>query len=210
MKFIVDFVSVVLSVCVVCVTFIYVAPIINQQTTPQQETTYPSQIRETLYIDRTFTESERASIIEAARAWNDATKGIVQYKIVQLPSHEPIVFENSLFIVKISPDDPEVLFMNNEDNILGHYTSRQGISTIGIVDGRIENKKFKSVIMHEIGHALGLKHQSADEDVGTIMYPYMQISIGMLIVDVSSDKITKTDLTQFCQLYHCNVDDLLK
>ena len=132
MKLIADFVSLVLTICVLCISFVYLAPIIDEAQKPKQATIYPSEVKEILYIDRTFTEQERIHITEAAQAWEDATKGIVHYEIIQLPDSNPVEFSNSLFIVKISPDEPEVLFMDSGENILGHYTSRQGIPTIGI------------------------------------------------------------------------------
>ena len=209
MKFIADFVSVVLSMCILFATYLYVVPIINQPPKPKKEIVYPTEIRETLYIDRNFTEFERLAIIEAAEECEDVTNGIVQYEIVQLPSCDPIAIENALFIVKISVDEPEVLITNNQDNILAHYTSRKGLPTIAIIANRIEDSQLKGVIMHEIGHAIGLEHQPADEDIGTLMYPYTQITIDELTIDISTDVITKTDLIQFCKLYNCDADQLI-
>jgi predicted Zn-dependent protease len=73
------------------------------------------------------------------------------------------------------------------------------IPYIGIVRSRIEDYEFKEVMMHELGHVLGLKHNLGDDGTGTLMYPD---------VNLGSDTITDTDLKNFCKLYGCDVSKL--
>ena len=98
MKLIADCVSIILSLSVLA--FLFSGKAISENHSLEIEKTLPPKVRTTLYIDRTFTDEERLTIIESAQAWKNATKGIVDYQIIILPDSQPIKFDDSLFIVK--------------------------------------------------------------------------------------------------------------
>jgi len=210
MRIVSNFVSLLAMVCILYLTFIRFSADVDVNISVPLVEVYPTKVRSTIYIDRQFSEKEKQYIMEAASEWENVTQGIVQYQIVELPTFRTIDFQSCLFIIKITPDDPEILLMDSQDTTVGFYTTKSGIPTISLIEDAIEDKFYKSVVMHEIGHSLGLKHQSEIDDMGTLMYPYLKIKIGDYFIEVNSNDITKTDLAQFCSLYRCNVDQLME
>lgn len=160
-------------------------------------------IHKTLYIDRNLSEDELFIITAAAMEWHLATNGLVSYDVVRLP-HRNIDIKNSIIIVIVSADFPEIIALDSvkqteEGNHMGYYYDTGYVPYIGLVPGRIEDKEYRTVIMHELGHSLGMKHTDNIEGIGTLMYP--DVSIG-------ADKITDEDLKSFCQIYRCDVSKL--
>lgn len=173
---------------------------------------YPNSVYKTIYIDRQFSPEERQGIIKAAEEWSKATDNIVQYEIVEFPTDEEIDWENCLFFSKISEDHPTVVLSDFVDgvNIYAYYSKSSGIPTISVIDGRIPDEHFKSVMMHEIGHSLGLDHVSTIDDIGALMYPYVYIEIDGIRIPVAPNEITENDIEHFCELYHCDANQLSK
>lgn len=183
---------------------------ISSEMYPDIEIEYPSRTHITLYIDRAFTDREADAITECAWEWSRATNHIVEYDIVRLPSTENIKHKNSLFFVKTSIDDPTIILMDEASGseILGHF-QRTGLPHISLVMNRINEDNYKSVILHEIGHSLGIKHLEGTQNINTLMYPYQAIILDDgAIMPAGSDHITRKDLEAFCALYHCDAKQL--
>lgn len=158
-------------------------------------------IHKTLYIDRNLSEDELDIITGAAYEWHTATNGMVNYDIVRLP-HQNIDVSNSIVIVIVSADFPEIISLDSQSasyNHLGYYYQGGPIPYIALVPYRIEDKLYKTVVMHELGHSLGLRHSDILLGIGTLMYPN---------VDAGSNTITDADLQQFCQIYGCDANQL--
>lgn len=169
---------------------------------PEQPTKYDNPIYVNLYIDSAFEEYEREAITTAALTWNNTTKNIVNYTIIQLPTTDKVDL-TGLIIYKIGPDNPNIIMLDqsNDTIYLGYYERIDGVKTIALVGERIDIKEYKSVVLHELGHSLGLAHV---DELGTLMYPYMNIMINGQMIPVNSNKITQIDLVQFCELYKCD------
>jgi hypothetical protein len=161
---------------------------------------YHLPIHKTLYIDRSFPQHEGETIIQAAMEWSSATNGLVNYTIRVLPQPN-IDPNNSIIIVRETPDFPEIILMDSLDGTihLGYYRGSDGVPYIALVSDRLEEENYKAVVLHELGHSLGLLHTDKVEGIGTLMYH----NIGL-----GSHLITDTDLHNFCRLYGCNADNL--
>lgn len=158
---------------------------------PEKE--YPKSVRKTIYIDRKFSQEEKLHIIEAALEWSRVTNHIVEYEIESLPC--PIKLNQALVITKYNPDHPDIITMDVlGQEILGYYVDGY-IPAIFLVAERINKKDLTNVIMHELGHSLGLEHIDGEDDKNALMYPTM---------NPESGTITQKDLINFCKLYKCD------
>lgn len=153
-------------------------------------------IHKTLYLERGIYDEEMFHIIAAAIEWNEVTDGQVIFDVKRLPQRN-IDMSNSIIFIDVNPDYPEIILLDaiNNNTTLGYFDSGNGFPFILLVDERISDGIYNAVIMHELGHALGLEHIKGSEGIGTLMYP---------ITDVSANHITKTDLYYFCKLYNCD------
>jgi hypothetical protein len=150
-------------------------------------------IHKTLYLDRNIDDDELFHIMQAAMEWKHATNGQVVLDIKRLP-RPYIPLTNAIIVINVSPEYPDILMLDNGKgpNTLGYCNSAASIEFIELVNDRMNEENSTSVVLHELGHALGLEHTA---EVGTLMYP---------VYDEGSNHITSSDLKQFCKLYHCD------
>jgi hypothetical protein len=167
------------------------------QATPILTRTFSLPAEQTLYLDTSLSDDEAITVIGAALEWQTATRGLVHYNIVKLPITKDTIDENVIIVFSVSPYFPEILSLDKESSKthLGYYDSHGDTPYIVLVSERLTPDNYKSVILHELGHALGLKHNNGDEGMGTLMYPD---------IELGSKSITNTDLDNFCKLYGCN------
>lgn len=171
---------------------------------------YPNHLHTTLYIDNNFNDFEQQAITEAALEWATTTNNIIQYDVVRLPTDDIIDARSSIVISKQTPDHPNVLALDttNDRTTLGFYDKRTFIRSIVLVSQRIAPEDYKTVVLHELGHSLGLEHNSGIDGMDTLMYPSRNITIDDITIKSSSDHLTLIDGIQFCKLYHCNPKEL--
>lgn len=157
-------------------------------------------VHKTLYVDRNLSEDQLDMVVSAAWEWHAATNGGVILDVMRMPT--TTLQNDAVIVVVLSPDFPNIVYLDTADPNgihLGYFYGTSGIPYIGIVPSRISEKDFKTVLLHEMGHALGLRHNEGIEGIGTLMY--RDISIG-------ADYVTDKDLKSFCKLYHCDAATL--
>ncbi len=162
---------------------------------------YGNYVHKTIYIDRSFNEQEVVDITQAAISWSIVTNHIADLDVERLPTNAGLDVRGAVVVLKVSPDYPEVILLDgfNDKSTLGYFSDHGAIPYIALISSRIDRDDFRAVALHEMGHALGLRHLTGANNMGTLMYP---------IITFGSDEITYKDLKQFCKLYHCNVDSL--
>jgi hypothetical protein len=157
-----------------------------------------------VYIDPTFTLEEQAQIRLAGAEWTHATRGMVVFHFLIDPNLDTNAaypaLENRL--IRLSIFSP---FMQNEDRkaqalVLGAtatYPTSPNF-TIVVAWERLDTSmpKFQGVIIHELGHSLGLEHINQCPSImnSSVYWKY--------------DHLSRYDLKQFCDKDSCDVDQL--
>lgn len=166
---------------------------------------YPSHIHKTLFLDPKFSSAEKEDIILAAIEWSNATNHIVSLDVVSIPAPDDLMDQTSILVIRSEYYDPDIIIKDATSKALtlGLHFETDGLEVIKLVPERIANKAsqfaFKTVVLHEIGHSLGLDHNEGLAGIGTLMSPF---------IDNDADHITHKDLVNFCKLYHCDANKL--
>jgi predicted Zn-dependent protease len=168
----------------------------------QTQQYYLYDLHKTVYIDKDFTKQQKEDINKALLSWEESTAGLVKFKIIsdiKLNDYSNLNnFDNTLFITPVSKENSDIINIDDKSNnglftvglcISKSYT--QGM-IVDIVVERTDKTDFKAIVLHEVGHALGLKHIISEHSV---MNPN---------VSASGKKIGQIDLYVLCELYHCN------
>jgi hypothetical protein len=157
-------------------------------------------VHKTLYLQRGIYDDQLFHITEAAMEWREATNGDVVFDIKYLPQQD-IKWNDAIIVMNVTPDNPEIILLDvgNRHTTLGLYNTHEGFPAIELVDERISNADYTAVLLHEMGHSLGLDHPDSPDHpfrgIGTLMFS--SILYG-------NRHITTFDLQQFCHLYHCD------
>lgn len=161
---------------------------------------HQNHIHKILYVDPNFSDEEFVYISMAAAEWTRETNGIAKFDVVKLPQ-KSIDKSNSILIVKVSEYYPNIVLVDRITNhkTIGFFDKNHPYPNIEIVESRITAKIYKSTVLHELGHVVGLLHNEGIDGMGTLMYPYDEYG---------GNSITETDLKNFCKIYHCDASKL--
>ena len=128
-----------------------------------------------VYVDKSFAMDAREDIHAALDEWNFAFNGYVTYVVVsddfdmEVAVLEKIVRTRQGLVVLSVPDN----FL--EDNVppgVLAWVDDLGDPVVHIATGRIGTRDLKKIVMHEIGHTLGIPHTQA---AFTLMSQYYQV-----------------------------------
>jgi len=158
-------------------------------------------VHKTLYVDKTFTNDEIEIIQEAILEWERCTNKIATFTIKEnfdSKDYSSINDVNAIILLKFKSNNPMVKYLDlyHKNNLLGFYIKESIIPVIGIIPERVFTKDYYySLVLHEIGHSMGMSHIN-DQD--TVMYP---------LIDKSSIHLSESDLNEFCKIHKCKSED---
>ncbi len=142
-------------------------------------TSNAQKIHKYVHIDPLFGSIERQIIINALKEWEVATNYMIVWTVSDWPDsseHPEDIFKDSdnkhLMIYRSLSIDPEIIDIETKEGhgIAGyafHYKHSQVEYILLIVDKLANERSFRIVTLHEIGHNLGLPHS---EEYGTLMH----------------------------------------
>ena len=145
-----------------------------------------------------FSDEETDIILASCQEWEDATNGHI---VCQLTNRSDI--DN---LITITPDSKKHI---QEETGHGAVTNFSPFECGGdiIIPYDLNEEIFRLVLLHEIGHSLGLDH----DHYGTIMYPAVGQPLPGIIsglIDKYPTEITCDDVCQFCEFNDCYCGDL--
>ena len=156
MKYIIFFLFILFSLCCSPSAIKY-NEVINQ----------PEIVKKTIWIDIRFNQKEINEIESGISEWQYALAGTYNFSIIKnfdMQKDQISGYYYNWFILKKDASDIKARGIDKNGITLA-YTDRLGGNIIVVINNR--NAKLKGVIMHEIGHLLGIKHTNSG-----LMYPF--------------------------------------
>jgi hypothetical protein len=156
-------------------------------------------VHKTLYLASNIYGEQTNEIASAVIEWNTATHGQVVFDIVPITDATEIK-EPALVVINVPVDDPRIMVLDraNSHSTMGYFADDQ-VPYIALVKDRMEDGDMAPVVLHELGHALGLQHPNS------LAHPYDGVgSLMFASMSGGSKHLTNQDMAQFCKLYACN------
>lgn len=159
----------------------------------------PTEVHKKVYVSSDFDQHELSLIKQAAEEWKVETHGLATFEVnygFDSEVYESIIGKSdSMVVTKSGVNEPLVIALDIivRRNILGYFITYFKVQTILLVPDRmIDDDYYRAVIIHEMGHSIGLSHLNKEE---TIMHDSMD----------ETYHLTKTDIRWFCRAYYCDL-----
>jgi len=125
-----------------------------------------------IYVDKDFSYPHLKDIREALAQWNIAMNGYEQFEIVtekfdMEPDVLKHIFDSMQGIVILSRKSEDADIQQMPDGVLG-FTPSAPAQVVNLIEDRIGTRNLRIILLHELGHALGLMHITVS---GTLMFP---------------------------------------
>lgn len=156
-----------------------------------------------VYISNRFDANDVKLIDEATKEWEEKTNHLIVYHIYynfDMSHLSDIHYKShSLVFIKLSKYDSNTPQIDKTygGKVLGLFDGTGVVPKVFLIPDRLLGANYeRSVILHELGHFLGLAHSKSE---GTLMFPSQ---------DKSSKHITNDDMKEFCKIWNCRTNAL--
>ena len=137
-----------------------------------------------VYADASFTLNHKIDISTALLEWNEKTNNAVQLSVEFVPLLRlKNLIKNTMYLYPV----------DTEPGILGITTVySDGYIVIHVSPNINDDEQFTAVIMHEVGHGMGLRH--------TLTVP------AIMHATLETNHVECTDVKELCKLLGCSID----
>lgn len=156
------------------------------------------------YVDEDFTLDQKVIILHAVAEMNHVLNGLIEIKIKtfhydprkasgQEIKKQVLLTDEGVILLAVNHDDPVLSTMNQDGASTLAFVDQIGnkVHHIVVIQDRLGERDFHQIILHEMGHALGALHVSAE----SLMFPYVGVMQGDCV-----DKITMLQIANYQHL----------
>lgn len=151
-----------------------------------------------VHIDHEFNYWQEKEIAKAFSEWTEASDGTITFKLIWnqprrglYKDHIDPKKDDGIFLWYLDKEDKNLTpeLVKYFEKINGLYVPGDGSSSNLLIFHQVPEYHFKAVVLHEIGHLLGLNHI---EEKGHLMSPAAGVSC-----------LTLKDTQALCKHYNC-------
>ena len=165
--------------CLLIVLLTACAPGLYQYHSVEPEETHDSYRVIPLYVSKDFTHEQQVTIAKAIDEWNFVLNGSLRLEVKDWALDEESdkgkdiwrainKTHQGIAIVSWLESDPRLEEMK-QDGIIAFVNIIGTANVLVVIRDRLGSWDFKTIMLHELGHALGASHVNAK----SLMYPYV-------------------------------------
>ena len=162
-----------------------------------------------IVVDKNFSVDDQKAIDDALSAWNYVLNGYIVIKVeswnfdMDVPTITDIISRQGLVIMKIDHTNNTIPDKKDNKKTLA-WADYIGGTKIWVVRDRLDSEDVFPVMLHEIGHILGAKHEDDKPEFrGYLMYPYYYKNAYNCIDIEAMKKVAKFQILSVDKLNYC-------